>query len=67
MMSANAAVLESDDLAGVAVDALMGEARLWVVRSQQDHWSGGAVGESAFVGRFRPRRQHCRLAEEAAQ
>ena len=36
MMSANAAVLGSDDLAGVAVDALMGEARLWVVRSQQE-------------------------------
>lgn len=36
MMSANAAVMESDDLAGVAMDALMREARLWVVRSQQE-------------------------------
>ncbi len=33
---ANAAVLGSDDLAEIEVDALMGEARLWVVRSQQE-------------------------------
>ena len=33
---ANAAVLGSDDLADIEVDALMGEARLWVVRSQQE-------------------------------
>ena len=33
---ANVAVLEGEDLAGVAVDALMGTARLWVVRSRQE-------------------------------
>ena len=33
---ANAAVLGSDDLAEIEIDALMGEARLWVVRSQQE-------------------------------
>ena len=32
----NLAVLGSEDLAGVAVDALMGKARLWVVRSRQE-------------------------------
>ena len=33
---ANATVLGSDDLADIEVDALMGEARLWVVRRQQE-------------------------------
>ncbi len=33
---ANAAVLGSDDLADIEIDALMGEARLWVVRHQQE-------------------------------
>ena len=52
MMSANAAVLESDDLAGVAIDALMGEARLWAVRSQQDHWSGGQLVSLLSLGGY---------------
>ncbi len=33
---ANVAILGSDDLSDVAVDALMGEARLWVVRRRQE-------------------------------
>ena len=33
---ANVALLGGEDLAGVAVDALMGKARLWVVRSRQE-------------------------------
>ena len=33
---ANVAVLGGEDLAGVAVDALVGKARLWVVRSRQE-------------------------------
>ena len=32
----NLVVLGSEDLAGVAVDALVGKARLWVVRSRQE-------------------------------
>ena len=40
---ANVAALASDDLAGVQVDAVMGTARLWVVRR---HWTiHGAPGE----------------------
>ena len=40
---ANVAVLASEDLAGVRVDALMGPARLWVVRRQQT--ISGALGQ----------------------
>ena len=40
---ANVAVLASEDLAGVRVDALMGAARLWVVRGSRT--IGGAVGQ----------------------
>lgn len=40
---ANVAVLASEDLAGVRVDALMGPARLWVVRGRRT--VGGAVGQ----------------------
>ena len=51
MMSANAAVLESDDLAGVAGRcADGGGAALGGSQPAGDHCSGEAVGESASLG-----------------
>ena len=41
---ANVAALASDDLAGAAVGAVMGTARLWVVRPQRTRTIGGPPG-----------------------